>query len=97
MKNRADIIATLKNAREDLYKRFLVRKIGIFGSVARNEQTDASDIDLLVEFAAPVGWVTFMRLETYLSEKLGSKVDLVTPGSLKPAIRHEVLEQVIYV
>lgn len=97
MKTTADIIASLKNIKEDLSQRFAVKEIGIFGSVAREEQTDASDIDLLVEFARPVSLVTFMRLECYLSDILGNKVDLVTFDSLKPFIQQDVLSEVIYV
>lgn len=78
-------------------KEYSVKTIGIFGSVARNEQTGQSDVDLLVEFSKPVGFVTFMRLENFLSERLGKHVDLVTPDSLKPVIRQNVLAEVIYV
>ncbi len=78
-------------------KEYSVKTIGVFGSVARDEQTGQSDIDLLVEFSKPVGFVTFMRLENFLSEQLGNKVDLVTSDSLKPVIRQDVLSEVIYV
>ena len=78
-------------------KEYSVKKIGLFGSVARNEQTRQSDIDLLVEFSKPVGFVTFMRLENFLSERLGERVDLVTPDSLKAVIQQDVLSEVIYV
>ena len=78
-------------------KEYSVKTIGVFGSVARNEQTGESDIDLLVEFSKPVGFVTFMRLENFLSEQLGKQVDLVTSDSLKPVIRQDVLSEVIYV
>ena len=78
-------------------KEYSVKTIGVFGSVARNEQTGESDIDLLVEFSKPVGFVTFMRLENFLSEQLGKHVDLVTSDSLKPVIRQDVLSEVIYV
>jgi hypothetical protein len=74
-----------------------VKNIGVFGSVARNEQTEASDIDLLVEFSQPVGFVTFLRLESFLSKRLGRPVDLVTSDSLKPVIRQDILSEVIYV
>jgi len=97
MKETADIISSLKNIKGDLEKKFAVKEIGIFGSVAREEQTDSSDLDLLVEFARPVSMVTFMRLEFYLSDLLGTKVDLVTSDSLKPMIQQEILSEVIYV
>ncbi|PKL65484.1 MAG: DNA polymerase III subunit beta [Methanomicrobiales archaeon HGW-Methanomicrobiales-3] len=94
---RQDILASLKNLKGEVAKEYFVKTIGVFGSVARNEQTGTSDIDLLVEFSKPVGFVTFMRLEHFLSERLGEQVDLVTSDSLKPVIRQDVLAEVIYV
>jgi predicted nucleotidyltransferase len=95
--SRQDILASLKNLKREVAKEYSVKTIGVFGSVARNEQTGQSDIDLLVEFSKPVGFVTFMRLENFLSERLGKQVDLVTSDSLKPGIRQDVLSEVIYV
>jgi uncharacterized protein len=95
--NRQDILLSLKRLKVEVVKEFSVKNIGVFGSVARGEQTDRSDIDLLVEFSKPVGFITFMRLENFLSERLGKKVDLVTPDALKPVIRNDVLTEVIYV
>ena len=87
----------LQKIKGEVEKEYSVKTIGVFGSVARNEQTGESDIDLLVEFSKPVGFVTFMRLENFLSEQLGKQVDLVTSDSLKPVIRQDVLAEVIYV
>ena len=95
--SRQDILASLKNLKKEVAKEYSVKTIGVFGSVARDEQTGQSDIDLLVEFSKPVGFVTFMRLENFLSERLGKQVDLVTSDSLKPVIRQDVLSEVIYV
>jgi len=95
--SRENILASLKNLKKEVAKEYSVKTIGVFGSVARDEQTGQSDIDLLVEFSKPVGFVTFMRLENFLSEQLGTKVDLVTSDSLKPVIRQDVLSEVIYV
>jgi hypothetical protein len=92
-----DILVSLKKLKREVAKEYSVKTIGVFGSVARNEQTGQSDIDLLVEFSRPVGFVTFMRLENFLSERLGKQVDLVTSDSLKPVIRQDVLSEVIYV
>jgi len=94
---RQDILSSLKKLKGDVAREYSVKTIGVFGSVARDEQTGTSDIDLLVEFSKPVGFVTFMRLENFLSEKLGKQVDLVTSDSLKPVIRQDVLAEVIYV
>jgi predicted nucleotidyltransferase len=94
---RQDILSSLKKLKGEVAREYSVKTIGVFGSVARNEKTGTSDIDLLVEFSKPVGFVTFMRLENFLSEQLGKQVDLVTSDSLKPVIRQDVLAEVIYV
>ena len=95
--SRQDVLASLKKLKGEVSREYSVKTIGVFGSVARDEQTGTSDIDLLVEFSKPVGFVTFMRLENFLSERLGNQVDLVTSDSLKPVIRQDVLAEVIYV
>jgi uncharacterized protein len=94
---RQHILSSLKKLKEEVAREYSVKTIGVFGSVARSEETEQSDIDLLVEFSKPVGFVTFMRLENFLSERLGERVDLVTSDSLKPVIRKDVLAEVIYV
>jgi predicted nucleotidyltransferase len=95
--SRQSILRSLKTLKSEVAREYSVKTIGVFGSVARDEQTERSDIDLLVEFSQPVGFVTFMRLEQFLSDRLGKKVDLVTPDALKPVIRQDVLSEVIYV
>ena len=94
---RQDILSSLKKLKREVTREYSVKKIGLFGSVSRSVETEQSDVDLLVEFSKPVGFVTFMRLENFLSERLGERVDLVTSDSLKPVIREDVLAEVIYV
>lgn len=96
MKHKKQILTLLKQQLPHLKKNFKVKSIGIFGSYAREEQTEKSDIDMLVEFEAPVGFFKFMELEDYLSAKLGAKVDLVTPDALKPIIKPYVMGEVAY-
>ncbi len=96
MNNKNEILKVLKRERIFLNEKFNVKSIGIFGSYARGEQTKTSDIDMLVEFDAPVGFFKFIELEEYLSEKLGVKVDLVTPDALKPLIKPHIIEEAIY-
>ena len=57
--------------------------IGLFGSYARNEQTDISDIDILVSFKNGISLLKLIRLEDELSARLGHKVDLITEGTIK--------------
>ena len=54
-----------------------------------------SDVDLLVEFSVPVGLFEFVRLRRFLEEILGARVDLVTPGALKPQLRQAVLREAV--
>ena len=80
-----------------LAEKYNVKRLGIFGSVARGDSKKDRDVDILVEFKSPVGFFDFIRLENYLTESLGRKVDLVTKEALKPLIRDDVLNDVIYV
>ena len=76
---------------------FGVIEIGIFGSVIHGTQDADSDIDILVEFERPVGFVRFIRLEKRLSELFGMPVDLVTKKALKPHIGKRILQEIRYV
>ena len=96
MKSKEEILKTMKKELPYLKEKFKVRSIGIFGSYVRGEQTKTSDLDLLVEFDAPVGFFKFIDLEDYLSEKLRVKVDLVTPEALKPLIKSHIIEEAVY-
>jgi predicted nucleotidyltransferase len=96
MKSNEEILKTMKKELPYLKEKFKVKSIGIFCSYARGEQTKKSDIDMLVEFDAPVGFFKFIELEDYLSEMLGVKVDLVTPDALKPLIKLHIIEEAVY-
>lgn len=96
MKRKDQILTLLKKQLPYLKKNFKVKSIGLFGSYAREEQTETSDIDMLVEFEAPVGFIKFMQLENYLSDKLSAKVDLVTSDALKPLIKPSIIEEAVY-
>ena len=91
---REDVIDLLNTYKSSL-KDFKVKSLLIFGSVARDEAHAESDVDLLVEFEQTVGLFTFVRLQRYLEEILGCKVDLGTPDSLKDDLREVVLQEAI--
>ena len=74
-----------------------VKKIGVFGSVARGQQKRRSDIDILIELSKPIGFFDFLELEIFLSKILKRKVDIVTKNALKPLIKKDILKEVIYV
>ena len=67
-----------------------VAMVGIFGSAARGEATDDSDIDLLVEFSKRKSLLALVALERQLSEALGKKVDLITEAGISPYLRDRI-------
>jgi len=97
MKTIEEIKGLIKQNKESLRLQYGVRKIGIFGSFAKGTQKIGSDLDILIEFEKPVGFVRFMKLENKLSELSGIKVELVTKNALKPHIGQHILREVIYV
>jgi predicted nucleotidyltransferase len=91
------VIQILKQQNAELARQFRVKKLLLFGSVARDEATSISDVDLLVEFNKPVGYFGLFALQDHLEKLLGCPVDLATPDSLKPRIRERVLGEMIRV
>lgn len=72
-----------------------VRSLSLFGSVARDQAATGSDIDLLVEFERPVGYFHLFEVQDRLETFLGCKVDLVTPGGLRPELRQGILAEAV--
>jgi predicted nucleotidyltransferase len=97
MKKTNEIQRILEFHKEELKKDFGVKEIGLFGSYVREEQTQTSDIDVLVEFEKPIGLLEFVGLKNHLSDLLGVKVDLVMKKALKPRIGDRILNEVVYV
>ena len=73
-----------------------VRSLALFGSAARDEAQPESDLDLLVEFAEPVGIFRFLDVKAYLESILGHPVDLVTRDALKPQLREAILGEAVH-
>jgi len=84
-------------AHRDEFKTMGVKELSIFGSLARGEATEASDIDILVEYEpdTPLSFFRVCDLRYRLEELLETTVDLVTAGGLRPEIRDEVLSEAI--
>lgn len=70
-----------------------IRKVSLFGSHVRGEAKPGSDIDLLVDIDESIGAFEFIAIERYLSEQLGTKVDLVEPEALSKYFRDDVLKE----
>jgi hypothetical protein len=94
---RSEALAILTAYRRE-FDNFGVKSLSIFGSVARDEAVDRSDIDVLVEFDGPATFDKYIELKDLLEDILGRPVDLVTRKSIKPrfarVIERDVLDVV---
>jgi len=76
---------------------FGVKKLGLFGSVARDQSTETSDVDVLVEFEAAATFDGYMDLKFFLEDLLGTRVDLVTRAALRDFTRESVERDLVHV
>jgi hypothetical protein len=88
-------IEQLRKHREKLVAHYRIDFIGVFGSYIRNEQTEHSDLDVLVSFSKTPTLFTLVDLEDELSKLLGVPVDLVVKTDLKRRIGQRILQEVI--
>lgn len=86
-------LENLKNRIIPLLKEYGVEKAGLFGSLARGEETDESDIDLLVELPAKASLLDLAGLKIDLEELLAQKVDVLTYDSLHPLLKDSILNE----
>lgn len=86
----------LQKLKPFLSRKYNVSRIGFFGSFSRDEQTEESDIDILVEFSKPIGW-DFFDLKDLLEKEVGVKVDLVSTKAIRKQLIHSILDQAQYV
>ena len=96
MKNINEIKKLLQQNKTDLINRYNLKSIALFGSITRNEATNESDVDILVEFDKPIG-LDFVLLADELEAILGVKVDLVTSNALKPKMFEYIKQDLQYV
>lgn len=94
---RAEVLRTLRTHRATLTEQFGVTSLTLFGSFARDQATDASDIDLLAEFDHAPGWREYFGAQAYLEGVLGRPVDLMTITEVRPEIRPYVERDAIHV
>ncbi len=93
---REDIIRMLREHREKLRREFAVRSLALFGSVAREEAQDTSDVDLLVEFDRPIGLLHLIGTQQHIEDLLGvKKVDLVLRRCLYEELKEDILGEAI--
>jgi predicted nucleotidyltransferase len=96
---RTDILEALRRHHREL-KRFGVSTIALFGSYARDAQTDSSDLDFVVEFSPPT-YDNFAGLEQFLEQLFERKVDILTPAGvdsiLVPEIAADIKRTLVHV
>jgi uncharacterized protein len=95
--NRQAILDRLSAEAPALRDRFGVKDMAVFGSVARDQAHEGSDLDLLVDFDGKPDFDRFMGLKLYLEDLLGRTIDLVTPNALRPELRPGIEREAIHV
>ena len=96
MRTLQDIKSALSNHKERLYQNYPIKSMAIFGSFSRREQTDSSDIDILVEFSDKIG-IKFIDLAEELEKIVGFKVDLVSKKGIQEKYLRSIDSELIYV
>lgn len=99
MKTKEEILNKLKEVKPVLYKDFYIKNVGLFGSYVRGENSESSDIDILIEYDEnqPFSLFTLILLEDFLTKLFNLKTDVVNKKSIKPALRDNILSEVIFV
>lgn len=96
MRTLQEILNTLGNHKQRLLQDYPIKSIAIFGSYARKEQNESSDLDVLVEFSDKIG-IRFVDLAEDLENIVGFKVDLVSKKGVKPKYLKSINSDLIYV
>lgn len=96
MTSQSEIIEKLSRKKSDLLLRYPISELGMFGSYARNDFNENSDIDILVDFNGPIG-IKFLDLAHELEDILQNKVDLVSRKGIKPKYLSVIEKNLIHV
>lgn len=99
MKTLEEIKRQLEGLKPILKEKFAVETIELFGSYVRGEQSEKSDIDILVTFREPndVDLFKFIELRLFLKDNLGIEVDLIEKEAVKPRLKERIFEEAISV
>lgn len=96
MKTLQEIKLNLNNNKNQQFSKYPIRTLAIFGSYARNEQSEKSDVDLIVEFKDEIG-IEFIDLADEIENILDSKVDLISRNGIKEKYYQAIKSDLIYV
>jgi predicted nucleotidyltransferase len=94
--NKDEILEILKK-QKNLFNKYQIKTLALFGSTVRNEATQNSDLDFLVEFKTSPTFDNYMDLKFYLEELFNKPVDLVIKQDLKTIIKEKVMKEAVYV
>ncbi|MEO5336003.1 MAG: nucleotidyltransferase family protein [Magnetospirillum sp. WYHS-4] len=97
MRTLETILADLRAMQPRLRERYPIRAMGVFGSYVRGEQTEDSDLDLLVELGDGMTLIDLAGLQIELSEALGVEVEMVEREALRPRLAAHVMSEVVTV
>ena len=92
-----EVLDFLSSHKSELEGNFGVTKLGLAGSYARNEVSDESDLDIIVEIKSENKFRSFFNLLHFLEDSLNTRIDLATEISLKPLVRETIMKDIIYV
>ncbi len=95
MKNSRDEVLKALQKHRDKVRGYGVRRLGLFGSCARGEATETSDLDFVVEFERK-SFDAYMDLKAFLEELFGCRVDLVVAEAIKPRLREAILTEAVH-
>ena len=94
---REHALQLLSGCVDELRIRYGISELALFGSVARDEAREDSDVDIMVSFSETPTFTSFMELKDDLEQRLKARVDLVTRTGLKPRIRPQVEREALRV
>ena len=94
---RDDVLDQLRQHKPELQRRFGVQWLALFGSRARSQAREGSDVDVLVAFDGPASSARYFGVQFYLEDLLGCPVDLVTEKALRPELRPFVERDAVHV
>ncbi len=97
MRTSEETLALLRSHKRELVERFGIADLALFGSCVREENTAASDVDILVRFEGPASSRRYFGVQFYLEDLLGARVDLVTDNALRSELRPYVEAEAVHV
>jgi len=95
MDEKGDIPGELRKLKPQLIAEFKIKEIALFGSFARGDQSESSDVDILADFEEEADLFDLVGLANFLEDKLQKKVDVVTRNALRDELRDEIFGDLV--